>query len=94
MGIEWFRDLVICVFGILATISLVVMTALAFMWYRRAKPIMESIKKTTQSVENLSSCVEMEVARPLAQVASVIQGVRQAVGMVNRFTHRKDDDNE
>jgi hypothetical protein len=70
------------------------MTVLAIMWYRRAKPIMESVRKTTRSVENVSSCVEMEVARPLAQVASFIQGVRQAVGLVNRFTHRKDRDDE
>ena len=94
MDIAWFRDLVICIFGILATISVVTMTVLAVMWFRRAKPIMESVRKTTESVENLSSCVEMEVARPLAQVASFISGVRQAVGLVNRFTNRKDSDDE
>jgi len=43
-------------------------------------------------VENISSCVEEEVAKPLAQVAAFVQGIRQAVGMVGRFTKKKEED--
>ncbi len=94
MGIEWFRDLVLIICALLSTAALVFLVVLVYFCYRRARPILESVKKTTRSVENLSSCVEIEVARPLAQVASFVQGVRQAVGLVSRFTHRKDRDDE
>ena len=46
------------------------------------------MKATTKTVEKLSSCVEKEVAAPLAQVAVFIQGVSQAVGLVSRFTKK------
>ena len=91
MGIEWFSDLVICIFGLGATIVILFLAVLAFMFYRRIRPVLDSVKATTKTVENLSSCVEAEVARPLAQVASFVQGIQQAVSLVSRFTKRKEE---
>ena len=91
MSIEWFRDLVVCIFGLGVTVAVIFLAVLAFMLYRRLRPVLESLKATTKTVENLSSCVEVEVARPLAQVAAFVQGVRQAISLVNRFAKKKED---
>ncbi|MFC1901584.1 hypothetical protein ACFLX3_01460 [Chloroflexota bacterium] len=90
MSIEWFRDLVVCIFGIGATVAIIFLAVLALMAYLRLRPVLDSLKKTTKTVEDLSSCIESEVARPLAQVAAFVQGVRQAVSLVNRFTRKKE----
>lgn len=92
MSIEWFRDLVICIFGLGATLVVLFLAVLALLIYLRVRPILDSVKATTKTVENISSCVEQEVAKPLAQVVSFIQGIRQAFGMVGRFSKRKEDD--
>lgn len=92
MSIEWFRDLVVCVFGLGATVAVIILVVLALILFVKIRPILNSIKATTKTVENISSCVEEEVARPLAQVAAFVQGIRQAVSMVNRFTKRKEED--
>jgi len=92
VSIEWFRDLVVCIFGLGATLVVIFLAVLAFLLYRRLRPILDSVKATTKTVEDLSSCVEVEVARPLAQVAAFIQGIRQAVGLVSRFTKKKEED--
>ena len=94
MNIEWFRDLVVCIFGLGATIVVIFLAVLAFLLYRRLRPVLDSLKATTKTVENLSSCVEAEVARPLAQVAAFVQGIRQAVGLVSRFTQKKEEDRD
>ena len=94
MSIEWFRDLVVCIFGLGVTVVVIFLAVLAFILYRRLKPVLDSLRATTKTVENLSSCVEMEVARPLAQVAAFIQGIRQAVSLVGRFTKRKEEDSD
>lgn len=94
MSIEWFRDLVLCIFGLGATVVVIFLAVLAFLLYRRLRPILNSVKATTKTVEDLSSCVEVEVARPLAQVAAFIQGIRQAVGLVSRFTKKKEEDGD
>lgn len=92
MSIEWFRDLVICIFGLGATVAVIILVVLAFSLYFRIIPILNSLKATTRTVENISSCVENEVAKPLAQVAAFVQGIRQAIGLVNRFRRNKEED--
>ena len=90
MSIEWFRDLVICIFGIGATVVLIFMGVLALMLYLKIKPILDSSKATVKTVENISSCVEEEVARPLAQIVAFIQGITQAVSLFGRFSKKKE----
>jgi hypothetical protein len=94
VSIEWFRDLVICIFGLGATVAIISLVVLAFMVYHRIKPIVKSVKATTKTVENISTTVEVEVARPLAQVAAFVQGIRQAVNLVGQFRKKEADKDE
>ena len=91
MSIEWFRDLAICILGLGATLAIIFIGVLALLLYLKLRPILNSFKTTAQTVENISSCVEEEVSRPLAQLAAFIQGVRQAVSLVSRFSRGKEE---
>jgi hypothetical protein len=91
VNIEWFRDLVLCIFGLGATVAAIILVVLAFLLYCRIKPILDSIKATSQTVANISSSVEEEVAKPLAQIMAFVQGIRQAIGLVSRFTKKEED---
>jgi amino acid transporter len=92
--IEYFRDLAVCIFAVAATVVVIFLAVLAFLFYRRLRPILDSVKATTKTVKDISSCVEVEVAAPLAQVAAFVQGIRQAVGLVSRFTKKKEEDTD
>ena len=88
MSIIWYRDLAICILGFGVTAVVLLIGVLALLLYLKIKPALDSVKATTKTVEKLSSCVETEVATPLAQVAVFIQGISQAVGLVSRFTKK------
>ena len=90
MSIEWFRDLALCIFTLGATVVVIFIAVLAFLLYRKLRPILDSVKATTKAVEDISSCVEEEVAKPLMQVAAFVQGIRQAVSLVSRFSKRQE----
>lgn len=90
MSIEWFRDLVISIFGLGATVALIFIAVLAFLLYRKLRPILNSLKATTKTVEDISSTVEEEVSRPLAQIAAFVQGISKVVSLVSRFSRRKE----
>lgn len=92
MGIEWFRDLVICIFGLGGTVALIILVVLAIILYCRIRPLFDSIKRTARTVENITTAVETEVAGPLAQIASFVQGIRQALGLFSRFGRNKEED--
>lgn len=91
MSIEWFRDLVLCIFGLTTTVVVLLIGVLVFICYRRITPIIDSVKTTTRTVENLTSAVEEQVAEPLAKVAAFVQGVRQAVSLVGGLRKNKED---
>jgi uncharacterized membrane protein len=91
VNIEWFRDLVLCIFGLGVTVAAIILVVLAFLLYFKIRPILDSIKATSQTVANISSSVEEEVAKPLAQIMAFVQGIRQAIGLVSRFTKKEED---
>ena len=90
MSIDWFRDLAICILGFGATVVIIFIGILTFLLYRKLRPILDSIKAVTKTVEDISSTVEEEVSRPLAQLAAFIQGVRQALSLFSRFSRGKE----
>jgi Na+-transporting methylmalonyl-CoA/oxaloacetate decarboxylase gamma subunit len=94
VSIDWFRDLVICIFGLGATVVILFLAVLVFLIYLRLKPVINSVKATTKTVENISSTVEVEVVKPLAQVAAFVQGIRQAISLVKQFTRKKGEDED
>lgn len=89
MDIEWLRDLAICIFGFGATVIMICIGVLAFICYFRVKPVIDSVKRTTTAVENVTTSVEEEVVKPIMHMAAFVQGMREAVDMVGRFTRRK-----
>ena len=91
MTIEWFRDLIIVIFGIAATLATIILAILAILIYTRIKPVLDSVRKTTGTVERIVSSVEEAVAKPIAQVASFFQGIRKALGFMKRFTGQEEE---
>lgn len=93
VSIESIRDVVLIIFGLSATVAVIIMVVLAFLFFFRLKPLVDSMKKTAGTVAKITSTVENEMAGPLAQVVSFVQGCRQAVGLVKGF-FRKDEEEE
>ncbi len=89
MSIEWFRDLAIVILGLGVTVVVISMGILAWLLYRKLRPILDSVKATTKTVEKFSATVEEEIYQPIAQVATFIHGIRKAVKLTSRFTKHK-----
>jgi hypothetical protein len=91
VSIEWYRDLAVCILGVGITVGVVIIVVLACLLYLRIKPIRDALKETSQTVANISSSVENEVAKPIAQAVAFFQGIRQAVGLVRNITRKEED---
>ena len=89
MSIEWFRDLTIGILGIGLTVAAIFIAVLVFLLYRKISTILDSVKATTRTIRNISSTMEEEISSPLARVASLAQGISQAINLFSRFSDRK-----
>jgi hypothetical protein len=95
LGIEWFRDLFICLFAVVATIVSIFITVLLYRIYHRASKIMDSVKDTAKTVQGISSYTGDQVIRPLVEIAAIIQGVRQGIETISKlFRKREGDEND
>jgi len=90
VSIEWLRDLVIVIYGLAATIIVILLGILAFKLYRKVVPVLDSVKNTAKTAEDISSSVRDTIATPLACLASFSQGLTQALKMFGRFTGKKE----
>ena len=90
MGIDWFRDLVICIFGLVAAGVFIFIAVLLFLLYRRVRVILDSVKATSRTIQGISSYVGDEVVKPVIEVAAIIQGIRQGIDTISKFFKKKE----
>jgi hypothetical protein len=99
VGIEWFRDLVICIWGFLAIVFIVIIAILIMLLYRRLQKILnavdtmctkcnsilDSVENTTTNLQSFISSLKEEIMNPLAQIMAVFQGIRQFINIFTQF---------
>jgi len=85
MGIEWFRDLVISISGVVLIVVSILVTVLFFLLYRRIKSILDSIKIMARTMRGVSSYVGEEAVKPVIQVVAFIQGIRQGIDAISKL---------
>jgi hypothetical protein len=97
MGIEWYRDLIICIAG--AVTCILALVAIGVIIYfsiivkslnRKVKLIMSLVEETTAHVKDIVSDVRQdvmdvkdEIMSPIVEVMSIVQGVRKGFEIVN-----------
>ena len=79
MGIEWFRDLVICIAGLVFTGVLIFFAVMSYSLYKRTKSALDSTKAILATAQRVSSYVQDEAMKPLVQLMALFQGIRQGV---------------
>jgi hypothetical protein len=89
MSIEWLRDLVISISGLVFIGVLILLTILGYSLYRRTKAILDSVKATSKTVQGVTSYVGDEVVKPLTQVVAVAEGIRQGIATVNKLFQKR-----
>ncbi len=90
MDIAWFRDLVICISGLVVTLVVIFIAVLSYLLYNKARSLLDSMKATSATINEISSAVRDEIIRPVLQFVALVQGVFQGIDLVNRFFGKKE----
>jgi hypothetical protein len=90
MDIVWFRDLVICISGLVITGVVIFIAVLSYLLYSRARFVLNSIEATSTTIHEISSAVKDEIVRPVVQLVALIRGIHQGIDLVSRFFGKKE----
>ena len=83
MDMAWYRDSVICVWGVVATLAVIMVGVLSFLLYRKLRPILNTLEATSNTINDITSTVKDEVVAPVVQVAALIKGISQGIDLVS-----------
>ena len=85
MDIAWYRDLVICIWGFVATLVVIMVGVLSVLLYTKLKPILDSLKATSSTISSITSTVKDEVVTPVVELAALIRGINQGIDLISRL---------
>ena len=88
MTIEWWRDLIIIIYGVVGAVFLAVICVMAFSLYRRIKTILDSLKITSSNIEEISNVAREQIVTPITQVGSIFQGISRWIAMISGYFNK------
>jgi hypothetical protein len=95
MDIAWFRDLSVIILAIVVVTMVIVMGVIAIKFYRRARPIIDSVKATAANVQEISSFFKEMVVKPITCLSTFFQGLCQGIeGFSSIFRKPKEEREE
>jgi hypothetical protein len=90
MDIAWFRDLVICISGLVVTAVVILFAVLAYLLFKKTRSILNAIEATSETIHGISSAVKEEIVNPIVQLVALIRGVLQGIDLVSRFFKKEE----
>lgn len=85
MDVVWFRDLIICISGAVLAVVLIFTAVLIYLLYRKTNSVLDLIKTASKNIQQITSILRDEVAKPIIGVAVFIQGIRQGINTISKF---------
>jgi hypothetical protein len=88
MDIAWFRDLVICVWGLVATLLMIFIAILVFLLYRKVQVVIKSVEMTSSTISRITSTLEDDIISPIVKLVPLAQGIRLGADFISRLFKR------
>ena len=82
---ETARDLIIVISGVVVILVAIFIAVLWYAVYRNLKSATKSIKTAAAKIEAFTSFAADEVAKPLVEVACIIQGMAQGIDSIRKI---------
>jgi hypothetical protein len=90
MDIGWFRDLVICISGLVITAVVIFIAVLAYLLYSRMRPVLDSMKATSATLQEITATVKDEVVKPAVQFVTLIRGIVQGIELASKLFKKEE----
>ncbi len=90
MELSSLRDLVLVIWGLIATLAIIYFCVMAGILYRRINFFLSSMNTASLRVKEIAEKVQAEVFTPLSQVGSFLRSINQGIAYINKLFNRKE----
>jgi len=90
MDLAGLRDLVLIIYGLLASGLTIFLIVSIILLYRKVGSILDSLKRTAAEIQQTSSTISENVVQPVAKLYGFISGIRRALEVMETLRGDKD----
>lgn len=90
MELSSLRDLVLVIWGLIATIAIIYLCIMVGILYWRINIFLSSANTAALKIRQIADKVQEEVFTPLAQIGSFLRGINQSMAFINKLFNRKE----
>ena len=94
MSLAELRDLFIVIFSIAGILAIIFISIITLLVFRRVRNILEAWSVTVGNIRDITSIFSENIAKPLGNIASVVQGISRFFEFISRPLKRKEQEEE
>ncbi len=87
---ELARDIVICISGIVVSVTVIIIAILTYSLYKKAKVVLSTLEAASSTVYQMSVTMKEEVVEPVLRFAALIRGIVGGIDFVSKFFQRRE----
>jgi hypothetical protein len=84
------RDLVLVVWGLVASVTAVYLCVLISIIYRRFNVFLSSMNEAALKLQEIADQAQEDVFIPLAHIGSVLRGINHGLSFINKLFNKKE----
>lgn len=90
MDIQWLRDLIICIYGIIGILLCIFILVIGVILYKKITIILNSVKTTTERIDNIVISVKQNVVEPVLSITAFLQGIKQILNSITNLFRKSE----
>lgn len=94
MDLSAWRDIILIIWGLVASAGIVFIAVMMFLFYRKMTTLLESADLMVARASELMDYVNNEVIRPAGRFGTMVQGIIQGVNIFRSIFNKKEDKDE
>ena len=94
MDLSSWRDIVLIIWGVVATIAVAFIAIILFLFYRQTISLLKSSDLVVAKVRDIVDYADEELLGPVRQFGTMIQGIARSISFISNIFKKKEDQDE
>ena len=90
MELSSWRDIILIIWGLVATLAMVFISVILFLFYRKTVSVLDSTDLMVNRVGEIMDYVNAEVVRPVSRFGTMFQGIMQGISIFGSIFSKKE----
>jgi hypothetical protein len=90
VDLSFWRDVILIIWGSVATVAIVFIAVILFLFYRKTVSLLESTDLMVAKASDIVEYINKEVLRPVNRFGTMVQGIIQGVSIFGSIFKKKE----